>query len=419
MRANIFLTFLTIMLSLSVFGQQYTFKIKGPKEACSGKFEEWSIETSNDNTFPAFHDVSWDVEDFSQGVFNNQGTGKTFNYFVNYQPSAQVRVVRINAHVTIMENNLPKTYTDTISVKIVHPHFFQLKLNTDVDCDANSLVFILQDKKGLLTEDNMQNISWEVPPYWKVTAGSGSNSVVVKTNSIIEGKNKVKVIYEAVRRKDLGGGIIDKKKCHAKTAIEVEIDVKACLNVIPYSSVPENPYSHSGQTTVFDGSTILPPNIYNFVSGGEIDLLSTFDFSAISKNELNLFIESCSCESNYRDPNYEGDVSVRISDYLLGKRMVNGSLALDLLDRDAGHNHTDFSIFPNPTEGDIYLSGFPINEILRIEILSNSGNILKKVAVHNSDNGQALLSLMSLSPGVYNLVIHYKGGVYHKLILKI
>ncbi len=419
MRVNIILTFLTVMLGLSVFGQQYTFKIKGPKEACSGKFEEWSIVTSNDNTFPAFHDVSWDVEDFSQGVFNNQGTGKTFNYFVNYQPSANVRQIRVKAYVTIVENGDNITYEDIITVNIVHPHFFQLRLNTDVNCGANSLVFKLQDKKGFLTADNLQNISWEVPPHWVVTAGSGTNSVVVRTNSIIEGKNKVKVVYEAVRRKDLGGGIIDKKKCHAKTAIEVEIDVKACLNVIPYSSVPENPYSHSGQTTVFDGSTILPPNIYNFASGGEIDLLSTFDFIAISKNQLNLFIESCSCESNYRDPNYEGDVSVRVSDYLLGKKMVNGSLALDLLDRDAGQNHIDFSIFPNPTKGDIYLSGFPTNEILRIEILSNSGNILKRVTVHNSDNGQALLSLMSLSPGVYNLVIHYKGGVYHQLILKI
>lgn len=415
-----FLMLLALSFSMDLAGQQYaTFEIQGTAEACHGKFEEWKVKTSDDNTFPGFSDIDWEVQDFTTGVFNYQHTGKTFNFFVNYQPSTGVRVIKIRAKVTLIENGASVDYEDEIIVKIVHPHYYMLVLNSTVNCGVNTLAFNLEDPSGVLSTGNLQNITWEIPPDWDISSGSGTPAVIIDTYGDVEGKNKVKVKYEAARRKETSGGTIDFKKCFEKTSIEAEIDVTACVSTIPYTSTPANEFSHSAELTSFIGNITLPPNDYNYVSGGEIDVKESFDFRATSGNELNFFIEPCDCNSLYRDPGYIGDVNITFSDHLLGKQqyLEVGLPKVDNYSIDDSKANT-IEVFPNPSVNEVTISGFLNDEELIINLLSSTGSVVLNSYSQTSSNGTVSLNMENLIAGIYTLVVYHEKGVHRQLIIK-
>ena len=419
-RIKVLSLLLSTILSASLFGQALTFEIEGPSEACDGKFEEWKVKTSDDASFPCdLYQVSWDIEDFSAGIFSNVGTGKIFNYSVNYQPSTGVRTFQIRAHITCNVNGQQTTFEDFKIVKVVHPHYFELFLNSILSCSSNSLNFTLEGPSGILTDNNLRNISWEYPPSWAVTSGGGTSNITFNTSSGVEGINKVKVKYEAVRRKDIGGGIIDKKKCHDKTAIEMELNVTACLSNILYTVNPANPFSHSGLGTSFDGSINLPSNDYDFVAGKSVDLNSDFDFKALTTDQLNLFIEPCGCNSQYLDPNYIGDINVEISNHFLGKNSFSDLQNSNSSQEDIKDiKNEDLEIYPVPISQYLNANNLPVNSEVRVILSKMSGQVVSSSTIKVSTSGTISVDLSTFSQGLYVIVLEHTGGLHRELIMK-
>jgi hypothetical protein len=402
-----------------------------PTEVCDGKDVTFKIKENKNHPCSDFSQIEWFIRskpNVSWGGRRN--VGKQFFYIPNFGTSE--RTFQVKAEITckvqigvdddenpIMEN---RTFPSPIlTVKLVHPNFFQLALVQPPSCDASTYEFKLRDPSGTLTNSNLDNISWTVPSNWSIITGATNSTMTVNTNGNNLGVKKVKVKYEAIATKFIPfspNPIPDPSKCKESKEIEAELDISSCIPEINYPpQVAAHASSHSGLNTNFGAITLIPQH-YNFASGDAHNISTGFDFIANSNSSLHLFIEECSCDSEWHDPNLLGNASVFINN-----PYISTSFKKDKSNFSNSENNQvelikeDIYFFPNPFDSQLTISNLAPNQDIQIDIITLDQKKFMEQAKRTSGDGSIGLHLEHLSPGVYLIrVITKERNLMSKII---
>ena len=397
-----------------------------PSEICDNKSIVFKIQSNSEHVCGDFSSVEWYIRSDQTRPYwgSSLHQGKEFNFTPNFGTTS--RSIDLKAQIECLvyigddQNGdpiyEPRTFSDVVTIKIVHPDFFQLSLIEQPSCKANSYSFQLSDPSGTLDNNNLDNISWTIPTGWSISSSGTTSTVIVNTNGNNDGKKKVKVKFEAIATK-IVNTTPEKKKCIASREIEAELDVSSCMPQISYPpKVANHPSSHSSSQTFF-GATSLVPGYYSFASGGRHELSTGFDFSASSNSSLYLFIEDCNCNSEWHDPNLLGNASVDINNpFIVTNKNVDDTQRKKIIDNEIKEENA--SIYPNPFESKITIVNLLINQEVPISISTIDQ---KRVLVQNEkvkDTGSIELQLEHLLPGIYIVQIITDGELKTWKIIK-
>jgi hypothetical protein len=389
-----------------------------PSEVCDGKESLFKIVEDEDHPCANFSSIEWFIRDDQTSVWgSSQHQGKQFPFTPNFGTNS--RTFDIKAEITCVvqdgvdEDGKPKWINQTFrspvrNIKVVHPDFFQLELVQNPSCDANSYEFRLRDPSGTLNDNNLDNISWTVPNDWSFSPGAPTSTLVVNTNGNNQGKRKVKVKYEAIATKIING-TPESKKCIDSREIEAEFDISACIAQINYPpQVANNPSSHSGNQTTF-GATVLAADHYNFASAGSHTISPGFDFTSGTNSTLNLFIEECSCTSQWHDPSLVGDASVNITNPWIGASNKKGDYKVFKTDETAVDvKKNNITLYPNPFESQITISNLTQNKDIQVSVYGIDQKLILHQNGKSNGSGTYRLQLDGLPPGIYFLHINTK-----------
>jgi len=266
----------------------------------------------------------------------------------------------------------------------------------------------------------MDNISWTIPSAWSAVSGLGTSNIVVNTNGSAAGSNKVEVKFDAIASKMNNVGQLIPKKC-ASSELEASFSITSCRSVINYPpSLVNHPSSHSDNKTSF-GNISLPPNNYNFASGGEHTLKDNFDFKASGNSSLNIFIENCDCDSEWHDPNLMGQSSVQINNPVLNfnKKDERISRQPDSTNIGLESKVVLSNIYPNPFKGEVRITNLSIETLVTIKIFTGDGVKVFEKEVLADANGQIALRLAALRSGLFIAWVKQKDEVNTFKILKL
>lgn len=409
--------FRAILLNLVVFSSviaqiDLTFEIDNPPtEVCDDKTVTFKMEENED--LPCeFTDVNWEISDYSN-TFSWQASGKQFTFWPQYGTTLRKFKVRAKMTCTWDDDNgsQTRTFTDTDTIKIVHPDFFQLSVLGSVDCDANSFEFRLRDPSGTLDDSNLDNISWIIPSAWTVVSGAASSTLVVNTNGNAEGSRSVKVKYEAIATKlDPVSGFPTSKKCVESREIVAVFNVSSCRPTISYPPDAANhSSSHSANLTSF-GNTSLLPNNYNFASGESHEIEEGFDFNAAQNSSLHIFIEECDCESEWHDPNLMGvsTVSINNPNVVANKKALSADAPTGNVRKVSVIGDSEVQIFPNPFKNELTIIHLPEGELVQIDVLNTTLKTVWTDQKITDENGELHVNFGDLNTGLYILKVRYE-----------
>jgi hypothetical protein len=415
-----------VFLALSIFsntveGQILT--IKGGDELCR-KGDYYEVKWVDDSGPCDLKNAKWEQEDDQGNFFQLGGTGKTMFIwpdFFNYPQNKRQFNIRVSVTCTI--NGALGTIVQPLTIKIVDPNFFKLRVNGNPDCNSSTIQLELHDPGGFLDGSNLDDISWTLPSPWTLASGVAPDSrvITINTNGQAEGQRQVKVKYKAFSVKLDATNNPIKKKCGDEMERTAQLDISSCKNTITYSSTPTFPSSHSRQKTTFSGNSIGGAGSFNYVSGGHIDITSTFDFQPANlTSNLNLFIEDCSCNSLWHDPNNMGESSVSFPGQESGKRamVLTGNNSVGQMDIKDISEITKLSVYPNPFTGHLTVNGLPANELVGVTVLGADEKVYWQNDLVTSESGDLGLIFEKLEIGFYILSLRYANKLEYIQIIK-
>jgi len=427
MRTNRFLTFSALILSLSTFGQPSSgFMLdEPPAEICDNKHVTFKIKEQDGFECSDLTLTEWYVRSDQTrphwGASMHQG--KEFTYTPSFGTSS--RSIDLKAEITcsvykgVDQDNYPiyenETFSHTVTIRIVHPDFFQLELVGAPSCSTSSYEFNLRDPSGNLKANNLDNITWTIPPTWSIVSGLTNSNMVVVTNGDNLGKKKIVVKYDAIASK-INNSFIEKEKCVTSGEIEADFNISSCVEEIDYPpSVARHPSSHSELKTNF-GLIVLPPDIYNFASSGAHEVYGGFDFIANQASSLNLFIEECGCDSKWHDPNLLGIAQVQIDN----PNVIARKRTLTIEEEGPLSNGVEgmISVYPNPSSSVFNLSNLEANNQVEVVVSTMDNQRLFTQTSMVEGTGSIQLDLSLLPPGLFVLSVKSGGRTAYIKIIK-
>lgn len=415
------LFFFLFSFSFSVFGQ--TLTIKGSDELCR-KGDFYEVKWVGGSGPCDLKDAVWEQEDDLGNLVPLAGGGKKqFIWPELFSPPQNRREFDIRVSVTCTINDKEETISMILTIDIVDPSFFKLKVNGAPDCNSSTIQLELFDPGGILNGSNLADISWTLPSPWTLASGlnPGSRIITVNTNGQAEGHRQVKVKYKAVSNKLIAPNYPIKKKCGNEMERMADFNISSCKNTIPYTANPPFPSSHSKLSTTFSGNINGGIGSFNYVSGGHIEINSTYDFQpADQTSNLNLFIDPCSCSSPWHDPDNMGESIVSFPGQGSGKRAItftNNGYADDFDVREITEDNK-ISVYPNPFSGHLTVKGLPANELVEVTVLGADQNIYRQDELTTNESGDLSLIFEKLEKGLYLLSMRYANEVEFLQIIK-
>jgi hypothetical protein len=423
MKRKIFIAFAILMLQVVCLRAQNDFYIKNAHTALCFKGDFYKLGYTEDfECKDEINSAQWYYKD-AFGQWQGFATGSTVFISPNVILSGNksIREIEVRVSVACYINGEDQIFYEFHNITLVDNDYFNLQNNNPVNCSSSNISLSLLDLTGVLSTGFLEDIEWIVPSDWNISSGQGTANVNIVTNGNISGTRSVKVKFKTVMIKPSPPGPVIRKSCGDKSERTVIFSVNSCRPIIDYTSNPNYPKSHSSESTKFDGLIQLGNDDYNYVSGGSVTLLPTFEFNATSSSSLNLFIEDCSCESPWHDPSLMGDVIVTFPD----------AVSFSILNNDESYSGISFSkrkiiqktinIFPNPTSDILYISGLIVNDERRINlrVLNAQASLLFNRDVEFSSENIISINLHNLPNGVYIIQFYNNGQLHSKKITKI
>ena len=266
------------------------------------------------------------------------------------------------------------------------------------------------------------NIDWIVPSGWTIINGQGTLNINIQTNGSVAGSNlvKVKFVTQMGRSSFPSSGPIIYKPCGSISERTVEFNIEDCRPHIDYLANPTFHQSHSSNRTTFDGSIELGNDNYNYVSGGSVTIFPSFEFEAVSSSSLDLFIEECSCESPWHDPNLKGAVNISFPDAISFNMQGNNDVFSNNDNKEYNIIEEEIWIYPNPTQDEIHIKGLKMNatKIVRISISNAQGILISRRDLGFTSEGLITLNFNDLPSGIYIIQFYNNEKLYSKKIIK-
>jgi hypothetical protein len=283
----------------------------------------------------------------------------------------------------------------------------------NIDCESEEIIVELDIENSHVKEGNLSGYTWTVPQGWTIQPnqfignrswGHNFPSISINTNNHTTGQFKIKLDYE--------GPSFCAPKSYTRG---VNIRIDACRPEITYNQQPTLYQSHSSELTKFafqQPTTMSLGVMYRYVSAEAIELKNNFEFTANANTELDLFIEECSCDSEYHDPDRLGETLITLEDI---KNKKEGSTI-----HTSSNNRTspddfesseskaeDFSIYPNPNSGDFSINFRSDTKIIMVSRISGV-TVKKKIVNANGNEWSLAMNLQEQSPGMY--FVHFYGN---------
>jgi len=120
---------------------------------------------------------------------------------------------------------------------------------------------------------------------------------------------------------------------------------------------------------------------------------------------LHLFIEECSCDSEWHDPSLLGSSSVSINNPYVSTNKKAGYESLES-ENNRKTEELNINIYPIPFESDIVVSNLVLNKDVQIIIYSLDQRKVFQQLGRPNNSGIINLQLGQLSPGIYLISVN-------------
>lgn len=426
-----------LFLPLNSFSQILSINqnslIKGLDEACAKQKVEYTFKHPNKDCY--CDNITWSV---SGGSFDQTpATTSPFNEKVKIEWAGngsfgQVDVVARDCYTEI-GNDGPEYDPELNENSSLSIHKFDASMTelfvfneNNIDCESEEIIVELNIENSHVEYGHLNGYTWTVPQGWTIQPyqflgnrhwGQSFPRIRINTNGNATGQFLIKLDY--------AGPNYCTPKSYTRGA---NIRIDACRPVITYNQPPTFYQSHSKDLTKFSfpqPTSLLMGINYAYASEGAIELSSNFEFKANTNTKLGLFIEECSCDSEFHDPNRLGRSIVSTEDIKNKKEGLMQQKSANnwndkIEDKSSGVSTEQFFIYPNPNSGSFSMNFSPDTRIIMVRGIS--GITIKKMTINTHNNELSTsVHLQDLSSGMYFVYFHGENGEllnHQKLIIK-
>ncbi|MDR9442998.1 MAG: T9SS type A sorting domain-containing protein, partial [Schleiferiaceae bacterium] len=128
--------------------------------------------------------------------------------------------------------------------------------------------------------------------------------------------------------------------------------------------------------------------------------------------DLNLFIEECSCSSPWHDPGRMAGSSVSFPGQESGKKAwTSGARNTSDMGLNESTDEHPITIYPNPFDGQLQLSGLPEKTQVEIQIKGVDSRVYWYDKQISNEWEELSLKVDELQKGVYFLTLRFEGNV--------
>lgn len=400
--------------------QKGSYKFKHDVKDCKCDNIEWSV------TNGVFDEPFNNVYPFNTKVKIKWSSGFSFGELSMIATNCYTEKNSVGDPIYESDYNRSETYT----VHILDANMMNLSVSGQslLSCNTSIISLHLNSLNSHINPHNLQGIQWNVPSQWTIEPnqqvgnqfyGATFPNIKINTNGLMTGQNTVTVTYGSP------------SGCPSNSfSRSVTFNIEDCKPVITYSNHPNFHKSHSAESTHFNFSehtSMASGHNYTFVSGGRINLNPNFEIQANEETTFDAFIEDCSCNSPWHNPNQKGEVSVIfVGNFSSKLGLPNTTTILE----DKGTYSNSFNelddearvaFFPNPSNGNILIEAYKLNGFQILRVIDFEGRSVKEVFHNFDENKKVKLDLTTLPKGMYFLkIISFKGEIvyYSKLILQ-
>jgi hypothetical protein len=408
--------------------------IQGFDEVCPKQKANYTFKHPTKDCY--CDDITWSV---SGGSFDQTpATTSPFNEKVKIEwggngSYGQVDVIARECYTELNNDNEPIYDPELNENSSLRIHKFDASMTeivvfdkSNIDCESGEIIVELIIENSHVEYGHLNGYTWTVPQGWTIQPyqflgnrhwGQSYPRIRINTNGNTTGQFLIKLDY--------AGPNYCASKSYTRGA---NIRIDACRPIISYNQHPTFYQSHSKDLTQFSFSqptSLFMGTNYTYASEGTIELENNFEFKANANTELDLFIEGCSCDSEFHDPNRLGRSFITTEDIknkkggLMQQKSANDwNDAIDV--ESSVMIREQFSIYPNPNSG-----SFAVNfsaGTRTIMIRGISGVNIKQIIIN--DHRKELYTsvhLQDLSPGMYFVYFHGENGQllnHQKFIIK-
>ena len=297
-----------------------------------------------------------------------------------------------------------------------------------LSCNTQFITLRLISVNTHLNPNMLNNITWQVPPQWTIQPnqvinglnhGASFPNIQIATNGQASGQNIVSVSYSF------------STYCSTNSFNRsVTFNMDDCKQLISYTHPPTFHQSHSAESTHFSfdqPDELINGYNYTFVAGQELTLNPNFEVNAVEGTTFDAFIEACTCNSPWHDPNEKGETTVNFEGNfsLVGAEIessdTESEVGFPTAEYNVSANESVIRIYPNPSGGVLMINTSNLFGVQTISLFNNLGRKVQEVLNDFEKNSNLELDLSTLPKGIYLLSIKNSSGNYSyhsKLVLQ-